>query len=308
MSNSSMTRPERIANLNYDYGSKEKQFVENCHLCGNDNWMVLTHHDRYGYPAQTTSCTTCALTMLNPRMGNEGYAEFYEGVYRPLVSAYHGRLIDAQNIMAEQQDYSEEMERFFKPYLQGRESSTFLDIGGSTGVVAQHFTKCFGLKSTVLDPAPDEIAEADALGIETVTALFEEWPCAPKSYDIIGLFQTIDHLLDVKTAMAKIREIIKDDGLFLFDIVDFRAAYLKNWSVESATKVDHPYSFTEETTALLLKRVGFRPLRKAYSQDHHLVAYVCEPCAPQPDAKPDPREVAEFFREVRYVQNTAWKK
>jgi hypothetical protein len=85
--------------------------------------------------------------------------------------------------------------------------------------------------------------------------------------------------------------------------VDFRAAYLKNWSVEAAVKIDHPFSLTEETCEAFLARAGFEPLRKAYSADHHLVAYVCRPCTPDPQDLPSVESVADFFREVRLVQN-----
>jgi len=297
------TRADRIAQLGYDYASQEKNFFPACNLCGADQWTVLTHRDRYGFPAPATACGECGLTVLNPRMTLRAYGHFYERTYRPLVSAYHGRLIDAATVQAEQRLYSVEMETLLAPYLDAMKEPSFLDVGGSTGVVAAHFRRRFGVRATVLDPAPEEIAEAEALKIETITALVEEWEPAGRRFEVIGMFQTIDHLLDVSATLRKLREIITPDGLFVVDIVDFRAAYLKRWSVEEAVKIDHPYSLTEETTEAYLARAGFRPVRKDYSADHHLVAYVCRPCEPQPDALPPRESVERFFRELRYVQN-----
>jgi 2-polyprenyl-3-methyl-5-hydroxy-6-metoxy-1,4-benzoquinol methylase len=238
--------------------------------------------------------------MLNPRMTARAYAEFYAAVYRPLVSAYHGRRIDAETIQAEQLAYAEEMIEFVAPLLDGRRAATLLDVGGSTGVVAASLARRFGLSATVIDPAPAETAVAERLGIKTITALLEDWHPEAR-YDVIGIFQTVDHLLDVAGALAKLRRALADGGLLIVDIVDFRAAYLKNWSVEEAIKIDHPYSLTEETMDAYLARSGFRAVCKAVSADHHL-AYVCEAVQPVPDATPDPRSVQEFFREVRYVQ------
>jgi 2-polyprenyl-3-methyl-5-hydroxy-6-metoxy-1,4-benzoquinol methylase len=296
-------RAERIQELGYDYGAQEKEFVPACNLCGADQWTVLTHRDRYGFAAATTACGVCGLTVLNPRMSFRAYGEFYGRVYRPLVSAYHGRVIDAATVQEEQRHYSAEMETLLAPFFADKKGASFLDVGGSTGVVAAHFRRRFGLKGTVLDPAPDEIAEAEALEIETITALVEEWEPAGRRFDVIGMFQTIDHLLDVSTTLRKLREIITPDGLFVVDIVDFRAAYLKRWSVEEAVKIDHPYSLTEETAEAYLARAGFRPVRKAYSADHHLVAYVCRPCEPVATVLPARDSVERFFRELRYVQN-----
>ena len=74
--------------------------------------------------------------------------------------------------------------------------------------------------------------------------------------------------------------------------------------VEQATKIDHPFSLTEETAEAFLARAGFAPVRKAYSRDKHLVAYICRACESNPDAMPTPESVREFFREIRLVQNS----
>jgi SAM-dependent methyltransferase len=299
-----MSREEHIKKLDYHYATKEKIFLDSCNLCGSDDWVILTHRDRYGFAAQTAACGECGLAVMNPRMTAPEYAEFYANWYRPLVSAFHGRTIDAVSVQREQQLYSEEMETLVQPYLQARGGQSFLDVGGSTGVVAKHFTKCFGVVPTVIDPAPDEIQEANQIGLKTITALIEDWDPGELKYDIVGMFQTIDHLLDIRGTLEKIRSLIKPDGIFLVDIVDFRASYLKNGSVELATKIDHPYSLTEFVMECYLRRTGFKILRRAYSADYHLVAYVCKPVDPQPDHLPDRMEIREFFRELRFIQNS----
>jgi hypothetical protein len=231
------------------------------------------------------------------------YKKFYDGTYRPLVSAYHGRRIDAETIQEEQRIYATEMEQFLALFLERKRGGSFLDVGGSTGVVAAHFVSRFDVKATILDPSPAEISAAKALGIETVTTLVEEWEPGDQLFQIIGMFQTIDHLLDVKTTLGKLRTLIAEDGIFVVDIVDFRAAYLRSWSVEMAVKIDHPFYLTEETAEAFLARAGFLPVRKAYSADHLHVVYVCRPCAPDPTVRPALLYVNSFFREVRLVQN-----
>ncbi len=297
------SRADRIAALRYDFAAQDKTAILACNLCGADRWTVLTHSDRYGYPAQATACMVCGLTVLNPRMTGDAYAKFYDGVYRPLVSAYHGRLIDHKTIKLDQVPYAEEMDRLVAPFLSNMNGASFLDIGGSTGVIAAHFARRFGLRATVLDPAPDELAEAKALGIETVTGFVEDWNPGDRKFRVIGMFQTIDHLLDVRTTLTKIRELITDDGLFLVDVVDFRAMYLKNWSIEGAVKIDHPYSLTEDTAEAYFAQTGFKTLRRAYSADKHLIAYVLAPTSPKPGELPAAAWVRDYFREMRMVQN-----
>ncbi|MBN8690469.1 MAG: class I SAM-dependent methyltransferase [Armatimonadetes bacterium] len=297
------TKFERIESLQFDYSAQPKQPMQNCNLCGSDRWVVITQRDRYGFPAKATTCANCGLTRLNPPMTSEAYTDFYINTYRPLVSAYHGRLIDAKSIQGEQVSYAESYIEFARPFITPGHQ-TLLDVGGSTGIVAIEFQKAFGLKPTIIDPAPAEIAEADRYNLETITGFVEEWDHLGQTYDVIGLFQTIDHLLDVQKTLSKLREVISPNGLFLVDIVDFRAAYLRNNSVEEAVKIDHVFSLTEQTAEALFLSHGFEWIRKSYSADHLHVAYVCRPVDPRPFSLPRQDWVESHLNEIRKVQNS----
>jgi 2-polyprenyl-3-methyl-5-hydroxy-6-metoxy-1,4-benzoquinol methylase len=296
-------RARRIAALAFDYAAQPKRPVERCNLCSARTFLVLTHRDRYGYPAQAHACVSCGLVFLNPVMDSAGYGRFYAETYRPLVSAYHGRLIDARTIQDEQRAYAAERAELLAPYLRGSGASTLLDIGGSTGVVAQHFAREFGLRAAVLDPAPLELEQARALGLETITGLIEQFEPGDRLFDVVAMCQTVDHLLDVGGTLRRIRGLTTDRGVFFVDIVDFRAAYLRHWSVEEAIKIDHPYYLTQETMEAYLRQAGFEVQRADYAADHLHVGYVCRPAAPQPEAWPSAESVRELLREVRLVQN-----
>ena len=215
------SREDRIAALGYDYAAQPKQVRSRCNLCGFDRFVTLTHSDRYGYPARADGCLRCGLVFLNPVMTPDAYSQFYRNVYRPLVSAYHGRLIDARTIQAEQRDYASARAEQLAPRLEKWSGKSLLDVGGSTGVVAHHLKERFGLAATVLDPAPLEIEVAQRLGLQTVTGFVEDYDSGGTTYDLILLCQAVDHLLDVSLSLRKIRELLSPDGLFFVDIVDF---------------------------------------------------------------------------------------
>ncbi len=296
-------RRQRIDALGFDYATQPKDRLPACNLCGGTVLVTLTHRDRYGYPAEASACRRCGLVFLNPRMTAAAYGRFYDGVYRPLVSAFHGRLIDAQTIQAEQRDYALDRVAMVRPFVEGARLSTMLDIGGSTGVVAAEFTRAFGLSGTLIDPAPLEVEEARRLGLETITGLVEEYDFGARRFDLVLICQTIDHLLDVGGTLRRCRELLTAGGQLFVDIVDFRAACLRNWSVEDATKIDHPYYLTQETMAAYLRRAGFAVTRIDYAADHLHVSYLCRPAAPEPEALPPAAGVEAFFHEVRFVQN-----
>jgi len=296
-------RRQRIDALGYDYGSQPREWLSSCNLCGGTLLVTLTHRDRYGFPAQASACARCGLVFLNPRMTAETYSRFYDGVYRPLVSAFHGRLIDARTIQDEQRQYAADRASFVWPFVQGAGLRTLLDIGGSTGVVAAHFMRTFGLSGTLIDPAPAEVEEAKSFGLETITGLVEQYQFGSRKFDVILICQTVDHLLDVAGTLKRVRQLMTPNGRLFIDIVDFRAAYLRNWSIEDATKIDHPYYLTQGTMGAFLRRAGFNVLRVDYAADHLHISYICSLGTPVPDALPDQVSVSESFREIRYVQN-----
>ena len=296
-------RRDRIAALAFDYQAQERVRVERCNLCAGTAFTVLTHRDRYGFQATASACDRCALVFLDPVMTASAYGRFYAGTYRPLVSAFHGRLIDARTIQDEQREYAIDRGDLLAPYLAGRGHRTILDIGGSTGIVAHELARRFGLRATVIDPAPLEAAEAQSLGIETIEGLIEEIDLGDRKFDVVIVCQTVDHLLDVAGTLRRVRELLSESGILFVDIVDFRAAYLRNWSVEDATKIDHPYYFTESTIAAYLKRTGFETLRTDYAADHLHVSYVARPVPPVAGVLPAAEDVRALFREVRFVHN-----
>jgi 2-polyprenyl-3-methyl-5-hydroxy-6-metoxy-1,4-benzoquinol methylase len=297
------SRAQRIAALGYDYRAQPCEAVTACNLCGAAAFAVITHRDRYGYPAEAHACERCGLVFLNPRMTADAYGRFYEGVYRPLVSAYHGRLIDADTIQDEQHVYGAACADFLRPFVTGAGLRTLLDIGGSTGVVARVLADEFQLRGTVIDPAPPELARAKAYGLETITGLVEAHDFGDRQFDLIVLCQTVDHLLDAAGTLGRIRALLSPGGFFFVDIVDLRAAYLRNWSVEEAIKIDHPYYLTAPVMRAYLQRAGLTVLRTDYAADHLHVGYVCRAGEPQRDALPSADSVHELFRELRMVQN-----
>ena len=296
-------RAERIVALGFDYGAQPKSRVDRCNLCGATAFTGLTHRDRYEYPACAAACSGCGLVFLDPVMTREAYARFYAETYRPLVSAYHGRTIDASSIQQEQREYAVERGDLLAPYLTGRGYRTLLDIGGSTGVVAHALARRFDLRATVVDPAPLETAQAQALGIETIEGLIETVDLGDRRFDVALLCQTVDHLLDIGGTLRRVRELLAQTGLLFVDIVDFRAAYLRNWSIEEAVKIDHPYYLTEPTMVAYLRQAGFDVVRTDFAVDHLHVGYVTQPSTPA-SALPDADDVCTLWREIRFVQNT----
>jgi SAM-dependent methyltransferase len=263
-----VTAAQRIAQLDYDPADRPQEAVARCNLCAGEHQIELARRDRYGYAVRSVMCARCGLVFLAPRLTAEQYAVFYDGVYRPLVSAYHGRTIDARTVQTEQADYAAELAAFLAHALPGPPRDV-LDVGGSTGVVAGVLRDAFGAHATVLDPAPTELAVAAARGMETIAGLAEEHDFAQRPFDLVLLCQTVDHLLDVEATLRAIRRALAPGGRAFVDLLDLRFMARRRGSVEGAIKVDHPYYLTFATGRAFFARAGLEPVVERLSGDGH---------------------------------------
>ncbi|MEJ7892775.1 MAG: methyltransferase domain-containing protein [Solirubrobacteraceae bacterium] len=280
-------RQDRIAALEYDYDGRYKERVDACNVCGAAGAPVeVARRDRYEYAATTVLCRRCGLGYLSPRLTAEEYGQFYAKVYRPLVSAYHGRRIDAETVQVEQREYARALAAFLEPWLEER-PRTVLDVGGSTGVVAGAFVECFGAAATVLDPAPDELAVAEAAGMETIASGAEEFDPEGRTWDLVLLCQTIDHLLDLRGTLDALRRVTAPGGRAFVDVLDIGFMLRRRGRIEGAVKIDHPYYLTANTARACFSLAGLRSVAERLSHDGHW-GFVLEPAEP---AEPDWREV-----------------
>jgi SAM-dependent methyltransferase len=246
----------RIPDLDFDYEARALEPVAVCNLCGSTEHVQLTNRDRYGYPATMRMCVRCGLGFLSPRLTRSEYAVFYEHVYRPLISAYRGRRIDAETLQEGQGAYARKLLRFLSRTLPAQPAS-LLDVGGSTGVVAGALCAAFEAEGTVLDPSPDELAVAKTAGLETMPGFVEDFDPGSRRWDLVLFCQTIDHVLDVAASLAVLRRSVAEGGHVWVDVDDLMTVVARTGSLVEAVHVDHPYYLTRDTARAFFSQAGF---------------------------------------------------
>ena len=261
-------RRRRISDLGFDPSTLELEPVDRCNLCGSGRHVEVARHDRYGFPVRCIFCADCGLGFLSPRPTAGAYEHFYEQVYRPLVSAYHGRRIDAETVQREQAAYAAELTAFLRDVLD-EPPGTVLDVGGSTGVVGAALRNAFGSGVTVLDPSPEELAVAAAGGLETVAGFAETADLGGRRFDLVLLCQTIDHLVDVARTLTAIRSWLVTGGAAFVDVLDVRFVSARLGAVEAAAKIDHPHYLTRETARAYFDLAGLRIAAERLADDGH---------------------------------------
>lgn len=238
------------------YEQAPKENVEHCNLCGSVARTQMNKVDRYGLTAPVVECVDCGLQFLSCRMTPEAYRRFYEGGhYRRLLEGFYGRPFTPESLEAEQATYAGRLSAWLFGHINGLRGGAMLDIGGSTGVVAERLAKDYQFVATVLEPHGAESRRARDRGLVVATATMEEFDPLVK-YDLITLCQTVDHLLDIRGALAKIWLWLQRDGLFFVDFVE-----------DGPIKIDHPYYLTRKTMLRYLEEAGFRTVYMEPSGD-----------------------------------------
>jgi SAM-dependent methyltransferase len=280
--------------VGFDYEAQPKETVRTCPVCGDTSHCLIECLDRYGLDLCPAMCQRCGMIYARERMTAEGYGEFYSKWYRPLVSAYSGREVDAEYIDKSSSIYAGVVADAGATFLSSPYRRTLLDVGGSTGCFARTLRKRWGYECTVLDPSPDELVLAEGSGLEAIAGFAEDFEPGDRKWDVVSLVQTVDHLLNPVAVLRKLHECLASHGVLVIDFVDYRV-FSRKCHLSVSLKVDHPLYFTPVTAGCLLLRTGFEPLRCDASEDRRHLIYVCRP-VPEIDAVPSSIDAAR--REV----------
>lgn len=239
------------------YENAPKEVVTECNLCGSRRYVLVSTVDRYKLDAPTAKCEDCGLIFLSHRMTAEAYREFYEaGHYRELLNTFFKKSVTPEVIESDQNRYAKMLSRWLTPHMNGNRSGLLLDLGGSTGNVAARLALDFDMDATVVESSAREAERARDKGLAVAQVRLEDYEAGGNHYDLILLCRTVDHLLDIKAALAKIRGWLAPSGLFFVDFV-----------IGGKVKIDHPYYLSTRTMRRYLEQAGFRVKRLQTSPD-----------------------------------------
>jgi len=280
--------------------------VTSCNLCSSRRSITISLADRYGLPAHTVLCMDCGLLYLADCLTVKSYSEFYSrGFYRSICSQFNNVRHSIDQIQADQRNYARTLSSVVARYMPGRGTGRLLDVGGSTGIVTSEFVKKFSMSGTVLDPAEEEVAAARALGLHAVVGSVEDYQ-TDETYDLILLCRSVEHLMDLSGALARIRKLLKPGGLFYCDIADFMELCQQVGPPETVTKIDHRYWLTKETAVNIFHMLGFEPVSMDIMQGFGYAGYLLRTCEPAMRIDFPAERVLQFIEQIHRIQ-LDWK-
>lgn len=247
---------ENVRALGFSPQDLPHETLTECDLCGNSAFQVIAWLDRYGFDQRSVMCESCGLVFLNPRPTSDGYATFYKRYYRSLIAAYKNIKHSPDMILPEQRMFADHLVRLFKTSGLLQPGLRAVDLGGSTGVVAQALRE-EEIECLVVDPAPDELALAEAEGFKTELGPAENWMAPPASFDIVLICRTVDHFQSIRKVLENAHSFLKPGGLLFVDIVDFETIARCRDDYRIALKIDHCFYLSDKTVRAYFTSTGY---------------------------------------------------
>ncbi len=216
-----------------------------CPVCGGDRFTTL--FEKAGEPF--SRCDGCRLVLINPRPRWEAILAGYDAGYSHTYTAKaEAKLARARRRVAR--------------VVRRRRVATgghWLDVGCSAGFILAAASEAgFAVTGTDVEPAALAFAR-ERFGLDDLhEGVLEALALPAASFDVITLFDVIEHVRDPGALLTEIRRLLRPDGL-----VEIRTPDVAHWRVPrrltqwpEIKPSEHLYYFSRATLGRLLHAHG----------------------------------------------------
>lgn len=232
-----------------------------CNLCGSaDSKMLFAAPERV-YTAKTAfnymKCKNCGLVYLNPRPTHDSMKKyFFEDIGR-FNTLGLGKLV---------QEIYRLYYRFERPaYL--KEKGKMLDVGAGIGRLMEVYKKR-GWEVSGVDISMDACTYAkETWGVDIYNGYLKEAEFNDSYFDLVCLWQFIEHCDDPLSSLREAYRILRPGGILemgeVVNVDSFEFKLFKQGCIYIAAPF-HFYLYSEPVIIEMVKKAGFRILKKRY--------------------------------------------
>ena len=235
----------------------------NCNLCGRDEYRVRfpataeadvlrvdafrCTHAGYGHHPQIVECSHCGLVYANPRWPTGTVLDAYTAVEdETYVEERHGRELTFRH-------HLRQIERIVGP-ADGR---ALLDVGAYIGVFVE-VAAAGGWRAEGVEPSAWAAAEARRRGLTVHPGTLESAALLPESFDVITLWDVIEHLSDPAAELERARRLLRPGGWLVAHTMDISSPLARLMGPRWPWLMDmHLYYFDRRTLPAMFAAHGF---------------------------------------------------
>ena len=232
-----------------------------CNMCGGSEHRHLFR--KFGY--ELLRCRHCDLVFVGNPPGAEEVAAFYSA-----EAAYHGELLDpADPAFGRITEVARQHLAMLRRGVPRGQGLALLDIGCSSGLFLNE-ARGAGFTVRGAELSPDTAAFARGhFGLDIHAGDWREAGYADASFDVVTLFDVIEHLPDPLAELRAIRRLLKPGGVLLQSTPNIDGLFPR-LSYKTAKLLDywphpepphHLYQFSDRTLADMTERAGYEVTR-----------------------------------------------
>lgn len=209
-------------------------------------------------PFAVVRCSGCGLVFVSPRIAADRLRDVYDHGYwsspAPKDRGYANYRGDARNWLRTYRRRARVLDGRLAP------DSRVLDVGCAAGYFCEVMA-ARGHRVAGIEPSAAIIDDARArLGPDRVHfGTLDDAPFPDSSFDLVTLWDVVEHLPTPIEALRTVRRLLRDDGLLLLETqnVESRFARILGRRWQHFKQAEHLWHFAPTTLRLLLDAAGF---------------------------------------------------
>ena len=235
-----------------------------CDLCGSEKYQVVFSGPdlllELPGEFQLVKCLQCGLLRQNPRLLWNELADYYPSNF----SSYCPQASEISKSTA-RLDKRYGLWKRVKIIHKYQPNGTWLDVGCGTGRILQESMRWGKWQLFGLEPVPEAAQYSrERLDIPIYNDTLESFQGHGNQYDIITMWDVLEHLPFPFQSIQKVNRLLKQGGLFVFSIPNLRswdrALFKEHWIGFDLPR--HLYTFSNQLITNGLIKSGFSVLEE----------------------------------------------
>jgi 2-polyprenyl-3-methyl-5-hydroxy-6-metoxy-1,4-benzoquinol methylase len=224
-----------------------------CYLCGSADRRVRFAEG----PIRLVECRACGLVYITPQLAADDLAALYQDTYWQSECAKDYGYMD---YVKDQELYVRTFRKRIRNLTAHRRGGKLLDVGCAAGFFL-HVAREHGFDYHGVDVASSMVRFArESLGLENIVEGTLEAAAYPDAtFDVVTLWDVIEHLADPLAVLRECGRVMKPDGILVVETQNVRSGFARlmgrRW--HHFKMLEHLYHFDPATCTSLLDRAGF---------------------------------------------------
>jgi 2-polyprenyl-3-methyl-5-hydroxy-6-metoxy-1,4-benzoquinol methylase len=230
--------------------------VSLCPMCGGGRFTTGVQEPPYS----VRRCARCGQVWVSPRLTEEGLHAIY--AHESYWRSDSPRTVGYRDYRSDERLYLKTFRRRLGFSLAGvPRRGRALDVGCAAGFCMKVLSE-LGFEAHGVEPSAEIARHArERFGFETVhVGPLESLDQPAGSFDVITMWDVVEHVIDPRGLLARARELLKPDGALVLETqnVDSAFARLLGRRWHHYKHGEHIYHFTPATVHALATSAGFR--------------------------------------------------